>query len=325
MKNRITHILAMIFLTVSQPLFSGLSEIFLRSYNLSSRKDIIAAARRNMPPELQACKNLEEAKALLLKEEQEHLTKIKKKFNISDEEWATFLAELELKKEDYRATHFNASYPVDHSLAEIDPNLFKQVVNTLKMYGINPGSVDIVYDKDWHDNNLDFPACSDGHTFQEKGNAARISCVPEKTFTTLETQEEYTILAPFHEAMHIFKLHNLQRHEILLELMHASGYKMDLDIHADRTIKNWERMQENIAYILPLLKFKNPEHVQLMYRESMRDCTHKIHKGEKIHWNTSPDHATHPAPCDVLLPWVIKIHELMRSEQEKTPSRTTQS
>jgi hypothetical protein len=277
-----------------------------------------------MKSDLQACKSLEDIENLLRKEENKCLNDIKEKLNVPDLLWDECLAQMQKYKEYCLNTYFKQPNPnKDHSLANVDPELYKKVVHDAKMYGINPDSINIKALDEENPNNANATAI--GPSFFENTfdiyESAQISIVPcNLSSTSKEHIYEYT---PLHEITHLVEIHNTR--EILINRT-LSKYSSNNDVTESIQVMNsLSRNQEKFASFAPLIKFKKPKHAQMLYDEYMDDCMHKIQMDEKIIWNKSPADANYPDTCAEMLPWILKIQDIMAKEAKQSPIKTSKS
>jgi hypothetical protein len=309
-----SYTIALISLITSNQSYGGFLDRFLFPF-LPKRAHVVEEARRNMPPELKACKSLDDTKVLLQQEERRLFNAIKYEFKASDEIWDDLSKNIETKKEHFRNVVLKTPHPQsDHSLSAIDPELFQCAVRALQNLGINKDAISIVYDKRLHDVKSDWSATI---VYDENGDIpSKLSLVPNNQLPNVKfIIEEHKEVDPYHEATHIIEIHNIQD-DLLQKTLESLPYYniITRDMNSYQSVKKWLRMQEKIADLMPLIQFKNPNHVQLMYQRCMCDCNNKINAGEKIEWNQTEGSATHPSACAEILPWILKIHELMQKE-----------
>jgi hypothetical protein len=292
----------------------------MKSLTLQQEQQILISARRNMPPELQACKSLADAEALLRKEEEQCLEAIKEAFNVPDQAWNECRAEIGAQIRYCRDVYFKTPYAErDHSLSVLNPALFVRITETLKMYGINPDSVNIVYDQKYHNKNPDHPAYSRDPRLErvtDETEKFKVRKYAKLSFYPSISSSYHQEFAPFHEGMHLFEGHGLQTR--LIPRVLSSHNKNNLSIFSHQSLKKWDQVQEKISEIVPLIQFKNKRHVQLVYQKCMETCMNNVHNGKKITWNkTINADATHPDRCAEMLPWILKIQELMPKEPQQ--------
>jgi hypothetical protein len=269
---------------------------------------IIAEARRNMPSDVQACKSLKEVEALIRMEESVNLWAIKHAFNIPYERWKQLLADIKTRKYHLQHVYYRKQKPViDHSLASINQELYANVVSMLKKYHIHPHSVTIQYLKQFHDENPNLLAFA--HTQAMYGDiAAGISFRPSSRAG--EVGRDLMILVPLHECMHLWDIHTIQVR--MLKTLVLNGHISDDDFSKHTSVKEWRKTLEKICDLLPLIKFKEPKFIELYLQYCIEVGKSTIVFNGQICWNQPDDDATHPNPCGELLPWVLKIHDLMK-------------
>jgi hypothetical protein len=326
LNKRSIYSFCLVLLSIHSRLYSnflsGISRLFSTQYY--KREHIIASARQNMPPELQACKSLTDAELLLRKEEKQCLTAIKDAFNVPDQAWNECNAEIKAQMQYCRDIYFKTSRPeIDHSLSTLDPELFKRITQAMKIYGINPDSINIIYDQQWHAEHPGCPAYSRNPAIErtiskarelEVCKAAQISFIPSSLITS--SSGNHTEFTPFHEAFHLIDGHGLQEDVVRKTLIKSSAAQYQKErLHP--SLREWGRSQEKIAEIMPLIQLKNPRHVQVLYKKYLNSCMCDVYNGNKIIWNKTIDaDAIHPDVCAVMLPWILKIQELMPKEPQ---------
>jgi hypothetical protein len=284
------------------------------------RQQITLAARQNMSPELRACKNLADAEALLRAEEQQCLNFIKDSFNVPDQIWNECLADIQEQVGYCREVYFKTDYPiVDHSLSTIDPKLYNHVTTVLTKYGINPKSINIVYDQKYHDEHPNCEAYSRSPSLWRTRSKieelrvlepAQLSITPSNLINA--SPNSCKAFTPYHEGIHQIEGHYLQNQLVLRFLMSLSKKP---HIFSHISLKRWYRTQEKIAEIMPLIKFKEPQHVQSIHENCMNTCVNDVRDSKKITWNTTAK-GKHPDACAEMLPWILKIQELMPKEPQ---------
>ncbi|HEV2916731.1 MAG TPA: hypothetical protein VGW78_03210 [Candidatus Babeliales bacterium] len=310
------------FITISiyQPLYNNFFHTIVQKLDPQYYKRIVASAYKNMPSKLQKCESLIDVEQLLREEENECLKKIKDYFDIPDNAWEKCQNKIRIYMHYCHEVYFKSSYPcIDHSFSKYDIQFFQYITKVLTMYGINPNAVNIVYDQEEH---TKISACSQNPNIQknfytkelEVKDKAQISFVPPKLLNASNSYTyRYTQFTPFHEGMHLFEGHVIKSKLIKQTIIKSSNKRSEIRTH--QSLKEYERMQEKIAEIMPLLMFKNPHHIETLYNFSIKECLYKAHNGQKIVWNSSPANATHPDHCSELLPWILKIKDLMEKEQ----------
>jgi hypothetical protein len=323
---QLRHGLFFVCLTIAhQSSFGGFLDGLIKPLLRNQDKRIIFAAQQNMSPELQACKNFDDLEALLRKEEKQCLDDIKESFNVPDQAWNKCLAEIQEQLQYCREVYFKSTYPnVNHDFSKADPKFYQYVRHVLTtQYGINPGSLHIVYDQNYHDKHQKAEAHTRSPEFQQitsvpKGfevrTLAQMSFLPRNC--PKASSEDYREFVPYHEGVHLFEGHELQERLVHKTLMSSSKHYREVSSHV--SLKKWHKMQEKIADISPLIKFKNPEHVKILYNICMHSCKCKIDNGQNITWNESPVDATHPDWCAEILPWILKMQELKHLKTRTT-------
>jgi hypothetical protein len=271
-----------------------------------------AEARFNMPAALQKCTTLEEIEAVLRAEEERMLNEIRRDFKVSGYQWWQCMTEINARMQYHRhITYKIAKSNKDHSLQLSDPEGFKRITQALETYGISPDSVDIVFDK--KSGSKAYGQSSYG-TYEAKIHYTPMHDTKIKS-ASVYYQKYYRSICPMHEAMHIYEQHSLQRDVVRTYLMRL-GYTLSA-IEKQQSYKNWCRSQEKIADLMPLLRSKDSEIVDMAFDISLYACSLKT---KKINWNTSPDENTHPCDCSEQWPFVLKMRELILQEQAKKDS-----
>jgi hypothetical protein len=326
MKSYIQYILFITCLYIFNQSYSGFFDrLFRHNPYTNIAASITASARKNMQPDLQACKSLEDIENLLRKEENKCLNDIKEKLDVPDLLWDECLAQIQKYKEYCLNTYFKQPNPnKDHSLANVDPELYKKVVHDAKMYGINPDSINIVYDKKRQDENPSCIAFSTGPNFYEDTfiayRPAQISFIPLNLCASKEDQYEHT---PLHEITHQIELHSIQVNLICRTL---NKILLSIDFNEKgKLIKALDRNHEKYADLGPIIKFKNSKQVRVLRKIYIDNCISKIQNGEKFTWNQSPEDATRPDACAEMLPWILKIEDIMAQEAKQSPNKTIKS
>ncbi|HEV2917326.1 MAG TPA: hypothetical protein VGW78_06310 [Candidatus Babeliales bacterium] len=292
---------------------TNLISVHNRSPETFYKKQIIARAKENMPAELKTCKNLAEVKKLLRQEEATCYKEIQNAFNIPDNMWHLMMQGKKAHKKYTRKILLQKEYPsIDHSLAEIDPDQYQYLVQILTLYGINSNAVNITYNKEELEK-YNHPAHAAQNNYFNNG-PAEISCHPlDKAKATYKAE---LIARSIHEAMHLFDSH----HYMIILLGEAMvDYISTEQFQESKQYKDLRIMHEKIADIMPLLKFQNKEHIQALFTDAMNSCLNKVYDKKGIRWDPScTDDGIHPCRCDVILPWVLKIMELLPAEQQQS-------
>jgi hypothetical protein len=262
-------------------------------------------AWEHMPSELQKCKSLKDIKALLKSEEQKCLLQIKNEFNIPDCFWRWFISDIKKKKRRFRRAYAKTRKSVvDHSLISVDKDLYESVIRILKLYKINPYFLDIRYDIQYHEEKTNATAYTWSYDYKGK-QYAELSFIP---CSKVYDAEWHKILTALHEGMHVWDIH-CNQDQFLRFIIPEEEYNISI------SVKRWKRIHEKICEILPLIKFKNLYYVTLKFEQCINTGINKILDGQIIQWNHSPDDATHPERCDELLPWVLKIEEIIQNKK----------
>jgi hypothetical protein len=293
----------------------------LHCFNLVDSR-IEREARRNTPPELTRCTTFEAMTNVLRVEEYNRLRAIKEEFKVPDHLWQECMTEIRTNmKQHAETTYKSTKADKDHSLREIDPESYSRIIQALETYGINPDSVDILFDKESvhkasarsyfyrYNNNFEWASYL-------SNQRARIHYTPfyDMKIQSTDTyyQKFYQYITPMHEAMHVSEQHTLQRY-IIREHLKKLGHTVT-HIEKNQSYKNLCRTQEKIAELMPLLQSKDLDIIRILFDACVEDCSQQT---KKIEWNRSPPDATHPCWCSEEFPWVIKMRDLIREERIK--------
>jgi hypothetical protein len=323
---QLRHGLFFICLTiVHQSSFSGFLDALVKPLLRNQDRRIISAAQQNMSPELQACKSFDDLEALLRKKEKQCLDAIKESFNVPDRAWNKCLTEIQEQLQYCREIYFKSTQPnVNHDFSKVDPKFYQYVRHVLTTkYGTNPDSLNIIYDQKYHDKGSGCEGYTRSPELRKKASEpkkfevrtlAQMSFLPRNCPTA--SSEDYREFTVYHEGVHYFEGHGLQKSLVHKTLMLSSEHYREDSSHV--SLKNWHRMQEKIADISPIIKFKNPQHVKTLHNTCMNSCKRKIYDGQNITWNESPADATHPDECSEVLPWIVRIQELKHLKTKTT-------
>jgi hypothetical protein len=343
MQKQVTIALLSIFLCITSTLF-GMNGALYSGYPVLSRLAATRLAMRariqemtmssaqrtvewirqtawqHMSPELRSCTTFADINNLLNKEEHVLLKAVKHSFALSDIVWNKRLDQIARRKQYLHDVYYKQpSGTINHELATIDPVLFKEIIQACEEQGINPECVDILYNKEWHAEYSKAHALAQSPILLSNPilviQRARISMLPLNS-PTIFNKNRHRIHVTRHEIEHLAVGHGAQTSEIRTMLI-TEGYNQN-SIESNQAWKDWRRIQEKQAELIPLLKFKNEEHVDVAWNYSIDYCHEKLQKGKKINWNRSSPNATHPSPCAELLPYMEKILELMQQEKQST-------
>jgi hypothetical protein len=267
---------------------------------LAAWKECVQDARDNTPAKLKSALTYQEIRDLLRAEEEACFFAIKNEFKVSDALAKECIETIHAaKKRRLSVDYKNANPDKNHSLQILDSESFKRIIEALEAYEINPDAIDIVYDEQ-----------NEAYAGIQVGSGKLYIHFtpiddPKIKKASYFYQQYYGLHVPAHEVTHIIEFHAIQQ-QILLYYLMESGYDITF-IKQQQSWKNWTRMQEKIADLMPLLLSKKIGSLEALLLLSFDSF---LRKKMAITWNQSDPDDTHPDACAELLPYLLRIQEL---------------
>ena len=288
------------------------------------RQHFLQEACSNMPEEVRQCTSLEDMEAMLRQEEEDSIENIKETYSIPDDVWEEYM-DLCTTTRDYIKNEYLTTPRPDrkHSLADVDPSWYEHICESFRKSGIHPDAVDILH----------VPARS---RVKEKSPLGRAGspCIDvdasiesivikkeaETFFCSLQdfyssnvpikmAYGDFTYFVPYHEAIHL-----TEAHFTISTLMHECICKSNSNCSLI-----WfplARFHEKMAALLPLIQQKDPALIDGQIKKALQYCMDHARWRRPMTWNKTHNiKERHPDNCTELLPYLLKIKDLIQKEK----------
>jgi hypothetical protein len=286
------------------------------------RQHFLQEARSNMPEEVRQCTSLEDMEAMLRQEEEDSIENIKETYSIPDDVWEEYMDLCTTTRDYIKNEYLTTPRPErKHSLEKEDPVYYRHVCEVFKKSGIHPDAVTILYrpprgtaTASAGSPEIDIDKTTESKITTKKEAVAYFCSLRDINPSNIPMQvtpRHNLYFAPYHEAIHL-----TEAHSVVFGLMRDCNRKFGNNHPFDYTEEKFllARSQEKIAELLPLIQQKNIILVNQRIKNALSTCMKHAKQGRPIPWNERLSDDVHPDFCTELLPYLIKIKDLVQKK-----------